>query len=131
MQRLEVPAGAPWGEAVGYTRAVRVGAHVAVAGTTATDAAGEPVAPGDAYAQAAFALGRIAAALAEVGASMSDVVRTRIFLTDIAQWEAVGRAHAEAFGAVRPAATMVEVVRLIDARLVVEIEADAIVSEAR
>ena len=128
MARLEVPAGAPWGEAVGYSRAVRVGPHVAVAGTTAVDAAGEPVAQGDAYAQATFALARIAEALHHVGATLADVTRTRIFVTDIAQWEAVGRAHAEAFGATRPASTMVEVARLIDARLVVEIEADAVVA---
>ena len=127
--RVEVPAGTPWGETVGYSRAVRVGPYVAVAGTTAVDEAGAVVAPGDAYAQTAVALAKIAAALGAVGASMSDVVRTRIFVTDIAQWEAVGRAHREAFGGVRPAATMVEIARLIGDGLVVEIEADAVVPD--
>lgn len=125
--RRTVPAGTPWEATVGYARAVRVGPHVAVAGTTATDGDGQVVAPGDAYAQTVCALGKIEAALAAVGATLGDVVRTRLFVTDIAQWEAVGRAHGEAFGAVRPAATMVEVSRLIAPGLVVEIEADAIV----
>ena len=126
--RRTVAAGTPWDAAVGYSRAVRVGPHVVVAGTTATDEAGATVAPGDAYAQTAYALAKVEAALAGLGATLTDVVRTRLFVTDIAQWAAVGRAHAEAFGDVRPAATMVEVARLVRPDLVVEIEADAIVT---
>ncbi len=125
--RRSVPSGTPWDAVVGYSRAVRVGPHIAVAGTTATDADGNVVAPGDAYAQTAVAIGKIEAALVELGAGLADVVRTRLFVTDIGQWEAVGRAHREAFGDIRPAATMVEVVRLIAEGLVVEIEADAVV----
>ena len=125
--RQRVPSGTPWDAAFGYSRAVRVGPHVAVAGTTATDADGNVVAPGDAYAQTAYAIGKIEAALAAVGAGLGDVVRTRLFVTDISQWEAVGRAHREAFADVCPAATMVEVARLIAEGLVVEIEADAVV----
>jgi enamine deaminase RidA (YjgF/YER057c/UK114 family) len=111
--------GVPWEQGVGYARAVRVGAHVFVSGTTA---------PGpDAYAQAKAALAKIEAALKQAGAELRHVVRTRIYVTDIAQWEAVGRAHAEVFGTIRPAATMVEVRRLIAPELLVEIEADAVV----
>lgn len=118
--RVTVSSGSPFEDRVGYSRAVRVGPFVAVAGTTA---------PGPtASAQTREALQRIAAALAEVGASLSDVVRTRIFVTDIASWPEVGAVHAEAFGAIRPAATMVEVSALIDPGLVVEIEADAYVT---
>lgn len=128
--RRTVPSGTPWDAMVGYSRAVRVGPHVAVAGTAAVDENGDVVAPGDAYAQTAYALLKVEAALVAVGATLDDVVRTRMFVTDIAQWEAVGRAHREAFGGVRPAATMVEVARLIGEGLVVEIEADAIVVDA-
>ena len=127
--RQRVPSGTPWDAVVGYSRAVRVGPHVAVAGTAAVDDNGDVVAPGDAYAQTAFALLKVEAALVAVGASLDDVVRTRIYVTDIAQWEAVGRAHGEAFGEARPAATMVEVARLIAPGLVVEVEADAIVTD--
>jgi enamine deaminase RidA (YjgF/YER057c/UK114 family) len=101
---------------------------VSVAGTTATDDDGEPVAPGDPYAQTAHALGLVAGALDEAGASVADVVRTRLFVTDIDDWEAVGRAHGECFGDVRPATTMVEVSRLIHPDLVVEVEAEAVVT---
>ncbi len=127
--RQSLPSGTPWDATVGYSRAVRVGPHVAVAGTTAVDADGAGVAPGDAFAQTMYVISKIEVALEAVGATLADVVRTRLFVTDIAQWEAVGRAHGEAFGTVRPAATMVEVSRLIAPGLVVEMEADAIVMD--
>jgi len=114
----------PWEGAVGYCRAVRAGDHVHVAGTTAT-VDGEVVAVGDAAEQTRVALRLVADALARAGASMADVVRTRIFVTDISQWEAIGRAHGEFFADVRPVATMVEVTALIDPDLLVEIEVDA------
>ncbi len=113
---------------MGYSRAVRVGAYVAVAGTTATDQQGKVVAPGDAYGQAVHIFHRIEAALNQAGARLEDVVRTRIFLTNIEDWEKVGRAHAEFFRDIRPAATLLEVSRLIDAEVLVEIEADAVLA---
>jgi enamine deaminase RidA (YjgF/YER057c/UK114 family) len=114
----------PWESVVGYCRAVRAGDHVHVAGTTAT-VAGRVVAVGDAAEQTRVVLGIVAEALARAGASLADVVRSRIFVTDISQWEAIGRAHGEFFAEVRPVATMVEVTALIDPDLLVEIEVDA------
>jgi enamine deaminase RidA (YjgF/YER057c/UK114 family) len=126
-ERRRVSTGLPWESVVGYSRAVRVGDLVFVSGTTAA-AEGGPVGGADAGEQTVEALRRVAAALAELGASLSDVVRTRIFVTDIDQWERVGRAHGAVFGATRPACSMVEVRRLIDPALLVEIEADAVLA---
>lgn len=124
--RRNISSGAPWEPTVGYSRAVRVGPYVHVAGTTGTDEQGRAIAP-DVYAQARHALDKISSALTEAGARLDQVVRTRIFVTDIGRWEEVGRAHGEVFGQVRPAATMVEVRRLIGPDILVEIEADAYV----
>ena len=128
MIRTTYSSGAAWEPVVGYSRAVRVGPHVHVAGTTATDANGEVLAPGDAGRQAEIVLAKIGEALNRAGASFADVVRTRMYVTDITQWEAVGRAHGAVFTDIRPASTMVEVSALIDPQLVVEIEAEAIVT---
>lgn len=124
--RRTVGTGSPWEAVVGYSRAVRVGDAVHVAGTTAMRD-GKVVAPGDAYGQAKTALEIVVAALAECGATPADVVRTRLYVTDIGDWQAIGRAHGEVFADVRPAATMVQVAALIDPDLLVEIEADAVV----
>jgi enamine deaminase RidA (YjgF/YER057c/UK114 family) len=128
-RRRNVSGGAPWEPIVGYSRAVRVGPHVQVAGTTALDATGAVVGPDDPYAQTVQILKNIAAALEKAGARMEDVVRTRIFTTDISRWEEISRAHGEFFRDIRPACTMVEVSRLISPELLVEIEADALVEE--
>ena len=129
MKRERVPAGTKWDAVVGYSRAVRVGQFIHVSGTTGTDGSGRAVAD-DPEAQTRQALVNIEAALEQLGATMADVVRTRMFVTDIDAWEAVGRAHGEVFGELRPATSMVEVSRLIAPELVVEIEADAVVSES-
>ena len=129
MTRQNISSGAKWEPIVGYSRAVRLGPWVMVSGTTSVDEGGRVVSPGNAYAQAVFALRKIEAALDETGARLSDVVRTRIFLTHINDWQAVGRAHAEFFGEIRPASTLVQVAGLVDPQLLVEIEADAIVAD--
>jgi len=126
--RLLVSSGTAWEPIVGYSRAVRVGNQVFVAGTTATDAAGQIVGKGDAAAQMRQIMVNLERALTLAGATLADVVRTRIFVTDIGQWEAVGRVHGEAFATIRPAATMVEVQRLIDPDLLVEVEVDAVIA---
>ena len=126
--RVTVSTGAPWEKTVGYCRAVRVGDHVAVSGTAPVGDDGEVVGVGDAYAQARRCIEIIERALSEAGASLDNVVRTRMFVTDISQWEAIGKAHGEAFGAIRPATSMVEVSALIDPDMLVEIEADAIIT---
>ena len=115
---------------MGYSRGVRVGEHIAISGTTAVGADGQLVGPGDAYAQAKRCLEIIAAALAEAGSSVDDVVRTRMYVTRIEDWEAVGRAHGEVFASIRPASTLVGVAQLIDPEMLVEIEVDAIVGSA-
>lgn len=129
MIRQNVSTGTPWEQAVGYSRAVRVGNQVFVSGTTASDSNGMTVAVGDSYQQAAYALKKIEAALAEVGAKLSDVVRTRMYVTDISQWDAIGKAHGEAFAGINPAATMVEVQKLVNPDHLVEIEVDAVIGE--
>ncbi len=129
MERQTSSTGTPWEKTVGYSRAVRVGRHVFVSGTTASDSDGTTVAAGDAYKQTAYILQKIEKALADVGAGLADVVRTRMFVTDISRWEEIGRAHGEFFAGVNPAATMVEVRRLINPDHLVEIEVDAVVAD--
>jgi len=128
-KRTNIRSGAPWEPIVGYSRAVRTGNFIAVSGSAAVDDNGQLVGEGDAYQQAARCVEVIRKALQEAGAEMRHVVRTRIFVTDISLWEEVARAHEEGFGAAPPATSMVEVTRLIDPRMLVEIEANAIVDD--
>ena len=128
MTRRNISSGGPWEAVVGYSRAVRVGDVIHVAGSTAAQPDGSVASPGDAYAQAKAALATIEKALTEAGSSLTDVVRTRVYLTDIGHWQEVGRAHGELFGTIKPASTMLQVSRLVHPDMLVEIEAEAIVT---
>lgn len=130
MQRQNIASGTPWKEIVGYSRAVRTGPFIHVTGTLAADEHGRMIGIGDAYAQTVAAIGKIEQALKEAGATLEDVVRTRIYVTDIDRWKEIGRAHQELFGRIKPATTMVEVSRLFTSEALVEIEADAVIADA-
>ncbi len=126
-KRQNISSGSPWEPVVGYSRAVRVGSYVHVAGTTAVNDSGELVGRGDPYAQAKQIFGHILAALKQAGATAADVVRTRMYVTDIAHWQEIGRAHNEIFANIRPAATLIAVSGLVDPGMLVEIEVDAVI----
>lgn len=129
-QRINISTGTPWETIVGYSRAVRIGDQVFLSGTTASDEHGNVIGVGDPAAQTEYIIRKIEKALHDVGATLADVVRVRMYVTDISQWEAVGRKHGEFFGQIRPVTTMVEVSKLIDPRHLVEIEVDAVIGAA-
>lgn len=128
MKRTNISSGTVWEDMAGYSRAVRIGNHVAVSGTTATDDSGQVVGAGDVYQQTVFIIQKIERALRAAGGSLADVARTRIYVTDITRWQEAARAHAEFFGDIRPANTLIEVSRLVGEEYLVEMEADAILA---